>query len=320
MPETAPKLTTVTGPVDPEAIKIVDAHNHVWINAVTGAAPGAPVLNDQYGIAAELGDYGEAGGDAIIDCQPGGCGRDGRMLRKLAQASEVYIVACTGYHRRLYYPDNYWLFDAPVEEAKTLFVRELTEALEETHDTQHPVRAGFIKIACEDTVEKSPINLMEATAAACLETGSAVEIHTEKGADAERIIETLTGFGLPINRIVLCHVDKRVDFGLHRALAQEGVMLEYDTFFRPKYQPDENVWPLLAQMVEAGLADRVAIATDMADAGMWARMGEGPGLTGMFSHIIPRLEALGFEQAVINKLVGENIVNRLAFQPQPESI
>lgn len=318
MPES--KLVTVNGPVDPEAVKIVDAHNHIWIGAVTGAAPDAPVLDDQYGIAAELGDYGEAGGDAIIDCQPGSCGRDGRMLAKLAQASGVHIVACTGYHRRLYYPDNYWLFDAPVEEAKALFVRELVEALEETRDTGNPVRAGFIKIACEEMVDKSPVNLMEATAAACLETGAAVEIHTEKGADAERIVETLTGFGLPPDRIVLCHVDKRADFDLHCALAQEGVMLEYDTFYRPKYQPEKNVWPLLARMVEAGLGDQIAIATDMAEASMWARMGEGPGLTGIFSHIIPGLEALGLELVTINKLVGGNIVNRLAFQPHPESI
>jgi predicted metal-dependent phosphotriesterase family hydrolase len=316
MPEKgqSPKLITVTGPVDPEAMKIVDAHNHVWIDAVAGAAPGAPVLNDQYGIAAELGDYSEAGGDAIIDCQPGGCGRDGRMLRKLAQASEVHIVACTGYHRRLYYPDGHWLFDAPVEEANSLFVCELTEALEETRDSEKPARAGFIKIACEDTVDKSPVNLMEATAAACLETGAAVEIHTEKGSDAERIVETLTGFGLAPDRIVLCHVDKRADFGLHRDLAQADVMLEYDTFYRPKYQPEKNVWPLLVQMVEAGLDDRVAIATDMAESEMWARMGEGPGLTGMFSHIIPRLESLELEPITIDKLVGGNIVARLAFR------
>jgi predicted metal-dependent phosphotriesterase family hydrolase len=91
-------------------------------------------------------------------------------------------------------------------------------------------------------------------------------------------------------------------------------MLEYDTFYRPKYQPEKNVWPLLVQMVEAGLDDRVAIATDMAESEMWARMGEGPGLTGMFSHIIPRLESLELEPITIDKLVGGNIVARLAFR------
>ena len=45
-------------------------------------------------------------------------------------------------------------------------------------------------------------------------------------------------------------------------------MLEYGTFYKPKYQPKENVWPLLEQMIEASLSLQIAIATDMAEAHM----------------------------------------------------
>lgn len=270
------------------------------------------MLDDRDAITSELVDYRQAGGGTVIDCQPGGCGRDGRVLSELARESHVYIVACTGFHLDKYYTPDHWLFRASVDEACALFLREITQGLEETLENEQPVPAGFIKIAGEKEVDKSPMALIEAAALASLETGAAIEVHTEKGADAERIISRLMDFGLSANRVVLCHMDKRPDFDLHRTLAQEGVMLAYDTFYRPKYRPEENVWPLLTRMVADGLDRQVALATDMAEAKMWSRLGSGPGLTGLITHIIPRLEALGFEPDTIRRLVGENITCRLA--------
>ena len=67
---------------------------------------------------------------------------------------------------------------------------------------------------------------------------------------------------------MLCHMDKRPDFSLHQALALQGITLEYDTFYRPKYEPDTKLWPLLTRMVEAGLHRHAVVGTDIAEAGM----------------------------------------------------
>lgn len=304
-------LLTVTGPVDSAQAGITDAHNHVWIAPVADVASTGPVLDNEQAITSELVAYREAGGGTIIDCQPGECGRDGRVLKRLAQSSGVNIVACTGFHLRRYYPQPHPFFDLTAEAAYQHFVGEITGRLAETDETD-PVRAGFIKIACEESLAKSPLNLIEGAVAASCETGAAIEVHTEKGADAERIAQTMADFGLPLTRLVLCHVDKRPDFAFHHEMAQQGIMLEYDTFYRAKYQPDANVWPLLAQMIEAGLASQIAIATDMAEAAMWSSMGNGPGLTALITQIVPRLRAMGGDDTTVNQLVGTNIAGRLA--------
>jgi predicted metal-dependent phosphotriesterase family hydrolase len=306
------KVMTVTGPLGVADAGIADAHNHVWIAPVPGVLPGAFVLDDREAIGAELADYRHSGGRTIIDCQPGGCGRDGGMLAALSRASGVHIVACTGHHLRKHYPDGYWLFEASVGEARAWFIRELRMGLEEARERRPLPRAGFIKMACEATIEQSSSVLMEAAALAALETGAAVAVHTEKGMDAERIVAHVTHLGLSADRLVLYHMDKRPDFELHRTLAQEGVMLEYDTFYRPAYQPEAHVWPLLERMVSAGLDGQIAIGTDMADAGMWMRLGGSPGLVGLITRIIPRLVALGFGPDTIRGLVGGNIARRLA--------
>lgn len=329
-------VATVTGWLEPAGAGFADAHNHLYIRPPLGAAVGVPALEDREAIAAELSDFRQAGGGAIVDCQPGGCGRDGRVLKELAESSGVQVVASTGFHLRRYYPEDYWLFRAPVEAACEHFVRELTEGLEESLEAPPqsgqsaplspapageragagaepaPILAGVIKVACQETLEQTPLSLFEAAIQASLETGAAVLVHTERGADAERIADFVRGVGLAADRLILCHLDKRPDFGLHRDLAEEGILLEYDTFYRSRYQPEVNLWPLLARMASAGLDGSVAVAADMADASLWARLGQGPGLVGLFTQIIPRMESLGFGKDTIRKLAGENVLSRLA--------
>jgi len=270
------------------------------------------MLVDQAAIQAELSAYRGAGGGTVIDCQPPGCGRDGRKLLALSEASGTKIVACTGFHLQKYYPPEAWMFRASQERAGQFFVREIQQGLWETRDDSRLVQAGFIKIACENTLKSSPRRLIEAAAQASLATNTAILIHTERGEAAEEIIQFMIGLGLPPTRLVLCHMDKRPDLELHKQLAGEGVLLEYDTFYRPKYRPEENAWPLLEQMVADGLAAGIAIGTDMADAGLWSRLDGGPGLTGLITQIIPRLRAIGCDAQTIHQLTGGNISRLLA--------
>ena len=178
-------MMTVSGCVSPEEAGITDAHNHLWIAPVSGATPGAPMLVDQAAIQAELSAYRRAGGGTVIDCQPPGCGRDGRKLLALSEASGTKIVACTGFHLQKYYPPEAWMFRASQERAGQFFVREIQEGLWETRDDSRLVQAGFIKIACENTLKSSPRRLIEAAAQASLATNTAILIHTERGEAAE---------------------------------------------------------------------------------------------------------------------------------------
>lgn len=309
-------IVTVTGPIGVEEAGITDAHTHAWIAPVPGVPPGLPQLFDFANISAELSDYRAAGGGTLVDCQPGGCGRDGRKLVDLSRQSGVNIVACTGFHLRKYYPGDYWLYQetTSLDQLAFYFSDEISRGLAETGGQPKPVRAGFIKAASEADFDRVPAVLIEATAAAARETGVAIEIHTEKGADAEKIVARYAALGLDVSRLVICHIDKRPDFGLHYELARAGVTLEYDTFYRPKYQPEQNVWPLLERMVASGLADRVAIATDMAEASLWSRLGGGPGQTAFTGQIKTRMQAIGFDETTVRRLMGENIARCLAIK------
>ncbi len=305
-------VITVTGPVSHEALGITDAHNHVWISGVPGAQQGSPVLDNYQSIGDELVMYREAGGRAILDCQPGGFGRDATRLRKLSQESGVLIVACTGFHRRRYAPGLDALWAGSPRDIAARFIGELTRGTEETLADRAPVLAGFIKIALEAEWDHAPQNCMEAAAEAALQTHAVMEIHTEKGSLAERACTYFMAAGLSPHQLVFCHMDKRPDAALHKALADTGVTLEYDTFHRPKYAPEVHLWPLLERMVADGCGDRIVLATDMAEAHQYRSTSGGPGLASLPAEIRTQLAHRGISPSAQELLLGGNIARRLA--------
>ena len=313
--QAARQVMTVRGWVDPAELGITDAHNHIWIEPVPGVPPGFPRLDDQTAILAELLDYRQAGGGSIVDCQPSGCGRNGHKLLELSKASGVHVVASTGFHRRKYYPPNFWLFEASAAQACDLFMTAIENNILEASEVSESLRVGLIKIAGEAQLEDTPPALLEAAAEACRRTGTAIAIHTEQGSQAERFLEYFQRRGVDPQRLVICHIDKRPDTGLHRELAQAGALLEYDTFYRPKYKPEMNVWPLLEELTKDGLASNIALATDMAESELWSRLGNGPGLAGFMTIVRSRLKNMGIPLPTIDRLMGGNIADRLARQP-----
>lgn len=108
--------------------------------------------------------------------------------------------------------------DSPVLDDQMLIGVELS--VDETRGSSEPVRAGLIKIACEETAEKSPTALREAAAIVSREKEVSIQIHTEKGADSEQIVQTITQLGTDPERLVLCHMDKHPDFEYHRQVSR----------------------------------------------------------------------------------------------------
>ena len=302
---------TVQGPVSFEEMGLTDGHNHVWIEALPGRDASDPVLVQFDLIAEELAEYREMGGRSLLDCQPFGCGRNGNQLLALSRKSGVHIVACTGFHRKKYYPPQHWFWDMDANRVYEFLVAEIRQALSETIETV-PVQAGFIKIALEAAWQDCPQAALEGAAAAAIETRLPIEIHTEKGALAEEICQYFADRKVPLHQLVLCHMDKRPDVELHKDLATQGVLLEYDTFYRPKYEPQKNLWPLLETMVDAGFVKNIVLATDMAEAALYHFIGNGPGLASLPGEIRAQLSKRGIPESAGRQMLGGNIARSLA--------
>lgn len=300
-------IQTVLGLVPARDIGVADAHAHLWIEP----PPGVPddsrtVLNEFDAIRAELLAYHAAGGTLAVDCQPSGAGRGILQLVRLSRATGLHVTTTTGFHLRKYYAPDDWLWSASAEKAADYFVHCLTMSLLQPKDT----RATTIKVGYAGEISGQTRVLMEAAAEAARQTGAVVLFHTEAGRNVEALLPFFSERGVPPTQLYLCHIDKRPDLALHRELAGAGVLLGYDTFARPKYDPERNVWTLLPAMIAHGCAGQIALGLDLSSPAQW-RFGGGAGMQMIPDVIIPRLRAQGVDDATVRGLTGQNIARFL---------
>ncbi|WP_052890119.1 hypothetical protein [Thermogemmatispora carboxidivorans] len=296
-------IQTLGGPHPARSIAVADAHAHLWLQS---EVDGNPVLHDEELALAELADFASVGGSLVVDCQPGGAGRDERVLMRLAQASTVAIVAATGFHLPRYYPPGKGVWSLSEQEAFDFFARELASGM----DLTPGVRAGVVK--CAWTGKSShEMGLMQAALTAARQLDAGVVVHTEAGARVEQLIRVIEACGVSPGRVQISHIDKRPEYSLHRDLARAGYVLGYDTFLRPKYDPERRVWPMLLRMVQEGLWTQITLGLDLVDSSQWYVRG-GPGLRTIAKQLLPRLHQAGVSDTALQALGGGNIARLLA--------
>jgi predicted metal-dependent phosphotriesterase family hydrolase len=126
------------------------------------------------------------------------------------------------------------------------FIEEIEAGCDKAADEETLVKVGLIKIAFEESVEKTYQPGLIAAAQAAIQTGKILEIDTEQGMQTAKILDCFLRLEVSAHQIVLCHMDKRPDFGLYQELVRAGVLLEYDTFYRAKNEP-KKIYGLLSQ-------------------------------------------------------------------------
>ena len=102
-------VRTVLGDIDPSALGVTYAHEHLVIDG------GRPIelfpdflLADVDRMAAEVAEAAGAGLRAAIDAMPADCGRNASKLADLSRRTGVHIVAATGLHHERFYGPSHW--------------------------------------------------------------------------------------------------------------------------------------------------------------------------------------------------------------------
>ena len=247
------------GDIEAAELGRCDAHEHLLL--VSPLLQGHE-LDDRQAATDDARSLRAAGADAVAEWTPIGLGRDLDGLAEASRASGLHIIAATGFHRDEHYPDDFWGRSAPVEELATLFAGELAD------------RCGLIKVGAgyhRRTAFES--RTWEAAAEARARTGAPVCVHLELGTCGP---EAVDAFG---EGVVLAHLDRNPDPGLHRELAAAGAWLSYDGVGRIKYGPDSAILDL----IDAVGPERILLGGDQ------ARRSEHP-IDWLFTRFVPRLD------------------------------
>lgn len=314
-------IQTVLGPVPPERLGFCHSHEHLFL------APGRPAeihpdlrIDDFELTLAELRQFYAAGGRAVVDAQPLGCGRMEAELVRASELSGVHIAASTGFHKFAMYGEGHWIRRFAESELRELFVGELTKGMHVGTDRAEPgdritARAGVLKTAVdEERINDPDKRWFRAAAAAALETGAPLLCHVESAEQAVWLSDYYIGEGVPPDGIIICHLDRKLDRpDIHRKLLERGIYLEYDTIGRYKYHSDEEEARWIAGMLEAGWEDRLLAGLDTTRARLLA-YGGMIGLTHIAESFLPLLRRCGATERQLSKLMIGNPARAFRFR------
>lgn len=212
-------------------------------------------------------------------------------------------MAASGFHQAIYYLPDHWIYRYSLEQIVELYTADVSEGMDR-HDYGGPIVervgacAGVLK-AATDLHALRPVyeKLFEAVAVTHLRTGVPISAHTAHGTLALEQVEILGRHGVRPDAVILGHVDRNLDFGYHRAIAQTGAYLCYDGPSRVQYATDEALAATIARMVEAGHGDRILLGNDLAKRSQRVSYGGGPGMGYLLRTFVPRLRAAGLGEA-----------------------
>jgi 5-phospho-D-xylono-1,4-lactonase len=284
-------VMTVRGPLPASELGVTNAHEHLFLRS---PALAGQEITDLDRSAAEVADAAGVGLQSIIEMTPIGLGRRPDLLRAVSERTGVHVIAATGYHRDLHYPDGHWVHDASAEILSDRIVADLETGMHprdwDGEADPDPARAGAIKAgASYHVVSRGEARRLEAAAVGCLRTGAAILVHCEVGTAGHEIVDLLTAAGVDPGRIILSHLDRNPDPELHVEIASRGVTLEYDTVGRTKYHPDSTLLDLVESMVAAGHGNRLMLGCDLGRRDYFRAHGGGPGMRYLLATFVPRL-------------------------------
>jgi 5-phospho-D-xylono-1,4-lactonase len=302
-------VETTLGALEASALGWINAHEHLIIDSglTIVKEPDFKLDSVEKGIE-EVGRWKSSGGGAIVDAQPFGCGRNVDKLVAISEATGVPVIVATGFQQKSFYLADHWIYRYGEEELAELLIEECVEGIDR-NNYESPivkrshVKAGFIKIAAEyQHLSSTTQRHIRAVGRVYKTVQRPILVHTDMGTASDDVLDALEAANIPLNHVMLCHMDRNPDVRVHARAARRGAFLQYDTPGRVKYQPETVVIKLLREMFNLGLGQQVLLGGDTARRSYWKSYGGGPGLDYLLAIFTPRLREEGFSEAELTQL------------------
>jgi len=295
-------IRTVRGDLDPADLGVCYPHEHVLCSPPPDVGDRDLEMDSEAAANQELTWFKQAGGCALVDMTPADYGRNAPGMKRVAEVAGIHIIATTGLHKDKF--SARLVKDKSIEELADHFARDVTEGVDGTD-----IKAGVIKAASSlNTITANEGIVFRAAARAHQRTGAAVSTHTEAGTLGHEQIHLLISEGVKPERIIIGHVDRKLDWDYHLAMWKTGVTLSYDQISKEKYAPDSQRVEYILRAVREGFGKQIVLGGDLGRKSYWPSYGTGggPGLTYILWRFIPWLRSEGLGEEAIQDLLVHN--------------
>lgn len=312
------KIITVNGLISPDKLGKTLEHEHVLVD-FSGAENYHPEDYKQQEayerILPELLKIKAYGVNSFVECTPHYVGRDVRLLKRLADSTDMHILTNTGFYGaqdNKFIPEN--VLEMPAEAIAEFYIAEFNQGIEGTG-----IKPGFIKTA----VNRKPLStfhatLVRAAAIAHKATGLTIMSHTGPAIAAFGELEILQEEGVSPKAFIWTHASDEKDWENLVKAAKMGAWISLDKYGWNKDDLEGNV---LVYLKDQGVLDKILISHD---AGWYEPTNPDKRFTpytAIFQTLIPNLKTKGFSDEDIDQLLVKNpanafTVNKRFLQPE----
>jgi phosphotriesterase-related protein len=297
-----PNVETVQGPVDADALGLTLVHEHLRFRDEAVAVEWPTRYDEQLELDAALLAVNAAkahGVQTIVDPAAMFAGRDVRFMRRVAEATGVHVIACTGIYSYDYLP--HYFANRDVDVMADHFVEDIERGIQGTD-----IKAAFLKCAADAAgVTENIEKIHRAVARASVQTGAPIMAHSMPAvATGPRQVEIFKEEGVDMARVQIAHCGDSDDVDYIEGLIDSGVYVGLDRYGLEMFMPIDKRNATAAELLRRGHAERLLISQDFCGTIDWfppeaAAVLEGSGairnwsMTLVFEEVVPALREMG---------------------------
>lgn len=238
----------------------------------------------------------ERGCRCVVDTSPPIGGPDLKLYNKLAEASGVNIIACTGWNtfRQIYklFPEGY------VEQLAKRWVLDYEEGM------MDGLRPGYIKLLLKKGafIAEDDKAMLEAAVIASNKTGMPIHCHILEASMVHQAVELLEELGFDLSKFLWAHADKESNLEVIDYAYSKGIWIGIDMIQRSNYEDKAS---LLYEAIFRGYDDRILLSQDV-DFYECATSDDKENVVVLFDKFIPKCQEIGVEEDKIRQMMTIN--------------
>jgi len=252
------KIQTITGEIDSADLGFTLMHEHILIANWSMRVAYTDWVDPRKVIAyatEEAKLVKQRGVSTLVDLTPINLGRDIDVMRAVAEAAEINVIAATG----LYYHEEPWMGGWEADRIAELLVRDIERGIQGT-----PAKAGIVKCATDhDGVTPLNEKLLRAAARAHRATGVPISTHTTPAADTgpaqQRVFEEE---GVDLGRVVIGHTGDTNDLDYIERVLSKGSYIGMDRFGIDNPLDTDARVKTIVELAGRGHAEKMVLSHD----------------------------------------------------------
>lgn len=274
-------------------------HEHITID-LSGVKKDTDCQLDCYAQTVEefkkLYEYGVR---RVVDVTADGMGRTPEYVSNVEKETGIRIVHSTGFYKEPFLPER--VYGQTVQELADWMIGEIRNGID---GGVKPGMIGEIGTS-KNTMTETEKKVFDASVIAARETGLPIYTHTTLGTYAPEQAAYFKATGLPMDRIVLGHLDLSGDLDYIRRVLDTGISIGFDTVGKNNYFPDAKRAEFLLALEAEGRLDQIVLSEDLTRKSHLKYKG-GIGYGYLFETFIPMVKAAGLKQESLDKMLIHN--------------